>query len=86
MVEIFTIFFVFFTFYFLQSLHKKFNIPNTCGLSDIIIKKESLENAIQKYNKNLHILSSRKFIEKPASMLSSQAMDDILIALKRKIF
>ena len=66
------------------SLHKKFNIPNTCGLSDMIIKKESLENAIQKYNKNLYILSSGKFTEKPASMLSSQAMDDILIDLKKK--
>lgn len=66
------------------SLHKKFNILNTCGLSDIIIKKESLENAIQKYNENVYILSSGTFTGNPASILSSQAMDNVLIALKKK--
>lgn len=66
------------------SLHQKFNLPNAHGLSDIIIEKESLENVIQKYNENLYILSSGTFTRKPASMLSSQAMNDALIDLKKK--
>lgn len=67
-----------------SSVHQKFDLPNFCGLSDIIIKNELLENAIEKYNENLYILSSGSLTGNPASMLSSQAMDDVLISLKKK--
>ncbi|EHI98337.1 capsular exopolysaccharide family [Clostridium sp. DL-VIII] len=66
------------------SLHEKFNISNTSGLSDVILKRDSLDNVIQKHNKNLYVISSGKFTEKPASMLASQTMDDILTELNQK--
>lgn len=66
------------------SLHQKFNLHNDHGLSDIIIDKKSVEIVIQKYNENLYILSSGNLTEKPASTLSSKAMNDVLIALKKK--
>ncbi|WP_243145950.1 polysaccharide biosynthesis tyrosine autokinase [Clostridium chromiireducens] len=65
------------------SLHQKFNIPNTSGLSDVILKKESLDKVIQKHNENLYLMSSGKFTGKPASMLASQEMDNILTELKK---
>ena len=35
------------------SLHKKFQISNLIGLSEVILGKESIEHAIQKRNDNL---------------------------------
>ena len=67
------------------SIHRKFNISNLCGLSEVMIGKEPLDNAIQKYKSNLHILTSGKIPPNPSEMISSTAMSNLLKELKEFI-
>lgn len=64
------------------SLHKKFRISNLVGLSDVIIGKEDLSEAVVRYNKNLSILTSGKVPPNPAEMLGSKTMGSLLEKLK----
>jgi len=64
------------------SIHRKFNISNLCGLSEVMIGKETLDNAIQKYKSNLHILPSGKIPPNPAEMINSTTMSNLLEELK----
>lgn len=66
------------------SIHKMFNISNLCGLSEVIIGKESLENAIYEYKPNIYILPSGKIPPNPSEMLSSAAMNNLLEMLKEE--
>jgi capsular exopolysaccharide synthesis family protein len=66
------------------SLHKKFNISNLCGFSEVMIGKETLDNAIQKYKSNFHILPSGKRPPNPAEMISSTTMSNLLEELKEQ--
>lgn len=66
------------------SIHRKFNISNLCGLSDVMIGKETLDKAIQKYKSNVHILTSGKIPPNPAEMISSTAMSNLLKELKEE--
>uniref|UniRef100_UPI00261F9CA4 CpsD/CapB family tyrosine-protein kinase n=1 Tax=Clostridium sp. TaxID=1506 RepID=UPI00261F9CA4 len=66
------------------SLHKKFKVSNLVGLSDVIVGKEDLISAINKYNNNLLILTSGKVPPNPSEMLSSKAMTSLLEDLKTK--
>lgn len=65
------------------SIHKKFKLSNTLGLSDVIVEKESVTNVGYKYNKNLTVLTSGKIPPNPAEMLGSKAMTALLDALKK---
>ena len=64
------------------SIHRKFNISNLCGLSEVMIGKETLGNAIQKYKSNLHILPSGKIPPNPSEMINSTTMSNLLEELK----
>lgn len=64
------------------SIHKKFNLSNLCGISEVLIGKETLDNAIQKYKTNLHVLPSGKIPPNSAEMISSIAMNNLLVELK----
>lgn len=64
------------------SIHKKFKLSNLCGLSEVIIGKEPIENVIQEYKPNLHILPSGKIPPNPSEMISSAAMNNLLEELK----
>lgn len=64
------------------SLHKKFNISNLLGLSDILIAKADLASATHMYNKNLFLLTSGKIPPNPSEMLSSKVMGYLLESLK----
>lgn len=64
------------------SLHKKFKISNLVGLSDVIIGKTDLVKAVNRYNKNLVILTSGKIPPNPSEMLSSKTMENLLETLK----
>ncbi|WP_315073989.1 CpsD/CapB family tyrosine-protein kinase [uncultured Clostridium sp.] len=64
------------------SMHKKFNISNLYGLSEVLIEKETLDNAIQEYNPNLCILTSGKIPPNPAEMINSNSMNNLLQELK----
>lgn len=66
------------------SIHKMFNISNLCGLSEVIIGKESLENATYEYKPNIYILPSGKIPPNPSEMLSSAAMNKLLDVLKEE--
>jgi capsular exopolysaccharide synthesis family protein len=66
------------------SIHRKFNISNLCGFSEVMIGKETLENAIQKYKPNLHILTSGKIPPNPSEMINSTTMNNILEELKQE--
>ena len=64
------------------SLHKKFRISNMAGLSDILIGRKSLVEAVNQYNENMHIITSGKIPPNPAEMLGSKAMERLMAELK----
>lgn len=66
------------------SVHKKFSLENTAGLSELIQGKEKFENVVHKYHKNLDIITSGTSSDNPASMFSSNEMNTILNQLKEK--
>ena len=66
------------------SLHKKFRISNMVGLSDLLKGRESLKEAVHKYNDYLDILTSGKVPPNPAEMLGSRSMENLLEKLKEE--
>lgn len=66
------------------SIHKKFKISNIVGLSDVIVGKEALENAVHRYNKNMTVLTSGKIPPNPSEMLSSKTMLKLIEHLKKE--
>lgn len=66
------------------SMHKNFKISNLIGLSEVLIGKEKLEDAIQKRNDNLDVLTSGKIPPNPSEMLASTTMSSLIIKLKEK--
>lgn len=64
------------------SLHKKFRISNMVGLSDLLKGKESLKEAVHKYNDYLDILTSGKVPPNPSEMLGSHSMENLLKILR----
>lgn len=67
-----------------SSLHRKFKISNLVGLSDVLIGKEKMNDAVNEYSENLHILTSGKLPPNPSEMLGSKAMGRLLEELKSK--
>lgn len=65
------------------SLHKKFGLSNTLGLSDVIVGKESVSVVGHRYNNNLTVLTSGKIPPNPAEMLGSKSMKALIEALKK---
>ncbi|BCZ48253.1 tyrosine protein kinase [Clostridium gelidum] len=66
------------------SVHKNFQMSNLIGLSEVLIGKERLEEAIQRRNENLDVLPSGKIPPNPSEMLSSSAMTTLIEELKEK--
>ncbi len=64
------------------TLHKKFNVSNQYGLSDVLVGNTSLENALSKYNDYLDVLTSGKIPPNPSEMLGSKTMENLLAYLK----
>ena len=64
------------------SLHKRFKVSNIVGLSDVLIGMEKLEDAGNRYKKNLMILTSGKVPPNPSEMLGSKAMTALLDTLR----
>ena len=65
------------------SLHKRFRISNTYGISDLLVGKQKFEEASYKYNDNLTILPGGKIPPNPAEMLASKAMTAFLEEMKK---
>jgi len=64
------------------SIHKNFRISNLIGLSDVIVGKEKIQDAVHEYNDYLSVLTSGKLPPNPSEMLGSKAMTSLLEALK----
>ena len=65
------------------SVHKKFRISNTYGISDLLVGNKKLEAVAHKYNDNLTIVSAGKIPPNPAEMLGSKAMTEFLEEMKK---
>lgn len=64
------------------SIHKKFMISNLLGMSDILVGKSKIEDAVYKYNDNLSILSSGVVPPNPSEMLGSNQLGTLIETLK----
>lgn len=65
------------------TVHKKFGITNSSGLSEVIVGKVDLKDAMKEFNKNLTIITSGKIPPNPSEMLGSNNMKRFLDELKR---
>lgn len=64
------------------SINSIFDISNGYGLSDILNKNKSLEEVINKYNKNLYVISAGSQPLNPADFLERNEMKELLNKLK----
>lgn len=65
------------------SVHKRFRISNTYGISDLLVGNKKMESVAHKYNDNLTIVLSGKIPPNPAEMLGSKAMTAFLEEMKK---
>ena len=65
------------------SVHKKFRISDTYGISDLVVGNKKMESVAHKYNDNLTIVPSGKIPPNPAEMLGSKAMTAFLEEMKK---
>lgn len=66
------------------SVHKNFKVSNVVGVSEVLLGKVTLEDAIQKRNDNFYFLTSGKIPPNPSEMLGSSSMEKLLEELKNK--
>ena len=64
------------------TIHKKFGISNSIGLTEYIIGKNDLNNVIQILNENFSVITSGRIPPNPSEILSSKSMENLLKALK----
>lgn len=64
------------------SLHRMFRVGNGCGLSDVIVSKNTLKESIKKINDNLYLLTAGRKTPNPSEMLGSSVMDNLLQKLQ----
>ncbi len=65
------------------TVHKKFNISNTVGLSDVMLDYKNINKAIHNVDKNLYVLPAGKVPPNPSEMLGSKALDALLDELAK---
>ena len=65
------------------TVHKKFNISNTGGLSDVMLDYKNINKAIHNVDKNLYALPAGKIPPNPSEMLGSKALDALLDELAK---
>ncbi|MDZ4992158.1 polysaccharide biosynthesis tyrosine autokinase [Clostridium perfringens] len=63
------------------TIHKKFDISNSIGLTEYIIGKNDLNNVIQVLNENFSVITSGRIPPNPSEILSSKSMENLLKAL-----
>lgn len=57
------------------SIHKKFNLSNNKGLSNLLIGECEFEDIVQKYTENLYVLTSGTIPPNPSKMIESNRME-----------
>ncbi|OOM79449.1 tyrosine-protein kinase YwqD [Clostridium sp. BL-8] len=65
------------------SVHINLNASNLIGISEILLGKVQIEEAVQKHNDNLYFLTSGKIPPNPSEMLASSAMSYLIEKLKQ---
>lgn len=60
------------------SIHKKFGISNTVGLTNYLLGETDFESSIEKYNDNLHVMTSGTIPPNPVQMLSSNKLKEFI--------
>lgn len=66
------------------SVHKNFKVSNLVGLSEVLIGKATIEEAVCKHNNNFHFLTSGKIPPNPSEMLASSSMTKLIEKLKEE--
>lgn len=66
------------------TIHKKFNISNTNGLSNFLVGEVGFDEAAFTYNDNLTILSSGNIPPNPSEMIASKKMKNFIAVLKQR--
>lgn len=64
------------------SVHKKFRVTNTHGLSDVLLQKKKVMDVAHNYKGNLYIVTAGKIPPNPAEMLASKSMTLFLEEMK----
>lgn len=65
-----------------SSIHKKFEISNQEGLTEYLVGKLELSDAIKRVSKNLDVITAGKIPPNPAEVIGSKKMEDLLESLK----
>jgi capsular exopolysaccharide synthesis family protein len=65
------------------SVHVNFKVSNLVGISEVLLGKVPIEEAVQEYNEKLFVLTSGKIPPNPSEMLASLAMTYLIEKLKQ---
>ena len=65
-------------------LHRLFGLRKSPGLSDLLLGKVSLEDALRRGKENLTVLSAGEHLESGTELLSSQKFTDLMLELRRR--
>jgi capsular exopolysaccharide synthesis family protein len=66
------------------SVHKNFKASNLVGVSEVLLGKVILQDALQRRNDNFYFLTSGKIPPNPSEMLASLAMTKLIEILKEE--
>lgn len=66
------------------SVHVNFKTSNFIGISEVLLGKASIEEAVQKYNSNLYFLTSGKIPTNPSEILESEEMNKLIEKFKEE--
>ncbi len=66
------------------TIHKKLKIDNFTGLSDLLAREVSFEDAVTKYNPYLDILTSGSITNNPSDLIGSTDFDKLLEKLREE--
>ncbi|MBQ6847852.1 MAG: CpsD/CapB family tyrosine-protein kinase [Clostridia bacterium] len=66
------------------TVHKKLKIDNFTGLSDILAREITFDNAVTKYNNFLDVLTSGSITNNPSDLIGSTDFDKLLEQLRQE--
>ncbi|MGL5577407.1 MAG: CpsD/CapB family tyrosine-protein kinase [Sarcina sp.] len=66
------------------TIHKKFNISNENGLTELLLRRKEAKECIQTYLENLDVITSGHIPPNPSEMLGSDNMTKLLEELKER--
>ncbi len=65
------------------TIHKNFKVSNIKGLTDVLIDRNILDETINKYSENLHILTTGTKVVNHSEIFSSLTLDSLLEELDK---